>query len=94
VWGVFLMMVFCTLLAFLFDWSRSRGGSIWPPTILHGLINGSAGGMLLFAWGGDPLLSSPVGLVGMVAIALLVIGVLVLDGTYRRSLGAPAAVIT
>lgn len=81
--GVGLMVVFCTLLAFLFDWSRVRSGSVWSACVLHGTINGSAGLFALFAWGGHPLVASPVGLAGFVALAVLAIAVFLVDRRYR-----------
>ncbi len=82
--GIGLMVVFCTLLAFLFDWSRTRTHAVWGPCILHGIINGSAGLFAVFAWGGHPLVASPVGVAGFVGLAVLVLVVIVVDGTYRR----------
>lgn len=84
--GILLMVVFCTLLAFLFDWSRMRVNAIWGPCILHGIINGSAGLFALFAYGGHSLVASPAGVAGFLSIALLVICVLLLDRRYARSL--------
>ncbi len=81
--GVGLMVVFCTLLAFLFDWSRARSGSVWSACILHGIINGSAGLFALFAWGGQPLIGSPVGLAGFIALAMVATVVFLLDRRYR-----------
>ncbi len=81
--GIFLMVVFCTLIALLFDWSRWRTTSVWAPCILHGIINGSAGAFVLFAWGGHPLVGSPVGVAGFIAITVLAALVLVVDGSYR-----------
>ena len=87
-----LMMLFCVLLAVPFDHARWRSGSIWAPCILHGIINGSAGGFGLFAWGGHPLVGSPVGLAGFITLALLTIGILVFDGGYRATFtGIPPA---
>ena len=83
--GVFFMSVFCTLLALLFDWSRTRASSVWAPCVLHGIINGSAGAIALFAWDGHVLVASPAGVAGFVALVILGGVLLLLDGTYRRS---------
>ncbi|MCB9169512.1 MAG: CPBP family intramembrane metalloprotease [Flavobacteriales bacterium] len=69
--GIPLMVVFCTLLAVLFDRSRRASRTVWGPCVLHGMINGSAGGFSLFTWGGHELIGSPVGMAGFIAIALL-----------------------
>jgi membrane protease YdiL (CAAX protease family) len=83
--GIGMMVVFCTVLALLFDWTRSRSGSIWSACVLHGIINGSAGAAGLFAWGGHPLVGSVVGVAGMVAMAGLGALVLLVDAGYRNS---------
>lgn len=87
--GIGMMVLFCLVLSVLFDWTRSRSGSIWSACILHGIINGSAGATVLFAYGGHPLLASVVGLAGMSAIALLGVCVLLFDRRYGASLLAP-----
>lgn len=89
--GIPLMVVFCTLLAFLFDWSRTRVKAVWGPCVLHGIINGSAGLFVLFAGEGHPLVASPVGVTGFIALALLLTIVLWLDGGYRADLVRAAA---
>ncbi len=89
--GIGLMVVFCVLLAFLFDWCRTRTNSVWGAAVLHGLINGSAGAMALFAWGGSVLVASPAGVAGFIAIAVLVFAVLLIDGDYRRNLFVAAS---
>lgn len=86
--GIALMVLFCTALACLFDWSRWRSGSVWAPCVLHGLINGTAGATALFSWGGHPLVGSVAGLAGIIAVLLLFGGVLLFDGGYRRTLRA------
>lgn len=84
--GIGLMVVFCVLLAFLFDWCRTRTNSVHGAAVLHGLINGSAGAMGLFAWDGSVLVASPAGVAGLLAIAALVLIIVLVDGTYREIL--------
>lgn len=83
--GCLLMVVFCTVLAILFDWCRTRATSVWAPCVLHGIINGSAGAFALFAWNGHVLVASPAGLAGLVALFLLAAVLLFADAQYRRS---------
>lgn len=82
--GIGMMVVFCTLLALLFDWSRTRTRGVWGPCLLHGIINGSAGLFALFAWEGHPLVASPVGLGGFLVLSILGVAVVVFDGAYLR----------
>ena len=82
--GIGLMVVFCTLLAFLFDWSRTRVRAVWGPCVLHGIINGSAGLFALFAWGGHPLVGSPVGVASFIALGALCMLVLLFERRKMR----------
>lgn len=81
--GVGMMVLFCGVLALLFDWTRMRTGSVWSSCLLHGIINGSAGAFSIFTLGGHPLLGSPAGVAGIVAIAVLGALVLLFDRRYR-----------
>ncbi len=87
--GIALMVLFCTLLAVLFDRSRIRSASVWGPVLLHGSINGSAGIYGLFAIGGAPLVASPVGLAGFIALALLGLVALAIDRVEGRGTVPP-----
>lgn len=82
--GIGLMLVFCSLLAFLFDWSRTRVKAVWGPCVLHGIINGSAGLFTLFAWDGHVLVASPAGAAGFVGIGMLALLIAVLDRRYWK----------
>lgn len=90
--GIGLMVVFCVALAFLFDWSRTRSGSVWSACILHGLVNGTAGGSVMFAWGGHPLVSTIAGLAGCMAALIIMLVVLLCDRAYRKHLFIGSAV--
>lgn len=89
--GIWMMVLFCLLLSVLFDWTRTRSGSIWSACILHGLINGTAGLSALFAYGGHALVGSVVGVTGFVTFALLALFVLLFDTRYRAMFFAPGA---
>lgn len=90
--GVGMMVLFCGVLALLFDWTRVRTGSVWSSCLLHGIINGSAGAFSIYTLGGHPLLGSPAGVAGIVAIAVLGALVLLLDRTYRSGEVLPISV--
>lgn len=91
--GIGMMVLFCLLAALLFDWTRTRSRSVWSACILHGLINGSAGITVLFAYGGHPLLASVVGVAGFVTLALLGTLILLLDGRYRAGFLKPLHIL-
>ena len=90
--GIGMMIVFCTLLAVLFDHVRTRSRSVWGACVLHGIINGSAGAFALFAWDGHEVIASPAGVAGCAAIVLLVGVILLLDQDYRRSFMRPLTI--
>ncbi|HRF81373.1 MAG TPA: CPBP family glutamic-type intramembrane protease [Flavobacteriales bacterium] len=83
--GIVMMMVFCTVLAVLFDHARLRSNSVWAPCVLHGIINGTAGAFALFSTGGHVLVGSPAGLTGVIAITLIALAILLVDQDYRRT---------
>jgi membrane protease YdiL (CAAX protease family) len=87
--GVPLMVVFCTLLAYLFDWTRRRVRAVWGACVLHGIINGSAGLFALFSWGGHSLVRSPTGVAGFIALALLCVVVFVFDRRAAQQSALP-----
>ncbi len=87
--GIGLMVLFCLLAGLLFDWTRTRSRSIWSACVLHGLINGTAGITMLFAYGGHVLLASVVGVAGFVTLAVLGSLILLLDGSYRAGFLRP-----
>ena len=91
--GIFLMVLFCVLLAFLFDWARTRTKSVWAPSVLHGVINGTASAAVLFAWDGDVRFGSPVGAAGFIAITLLAAVLMLLDRPYRQVLFHPKGAV-
>jgi membrane protease YdiL (CAAX protease family) len=83
--GIGMMVLLCVAMALLFDWTRTRSGSIWSSAVLHGIINGSAGASLLFAKGGHPLVGSVAGLAGIITLLILGAAVLAMDGRYRHA---------
>ncbi|MBK7947073.1 MAG: hypothetical protein IPJ85_17965 [Flavobacteriales bacterium] len=82
------MVIFCLLAALLFDWTRARSGSIWSSAMLHGLINGTAIGSMLFAWGGHALVASIVGVGGFITMAVFIVIIIAFDRSYRHMLFA------
>jgi len=84
--GIGMMVLFCLLAAFLFDWTRARSGTIWSSAMLHGLLNGTASGAALFAWGGHPMVGSIVGLAGMITMGVFILIILAFDREYRSML--------
>lgn len=69
------MVVFCVLVSVLFGWLRLASGSIWPSTLAHSFVNGTASlGVLLAAAGHAPDAASTglLGWTGWIVLALLI----------------------
>lgn len=69
--GVFMMIAFCIVLSFPMDWIRRTSGSILGPAAFHGMINAVAGGVMLFVITGKELVSSLVGLSGILSFGFV-----------------------
>ncbi len=69
--GVFMMVLFTTLLSPLLFFVRERANSTLAPAIFHGTLNAVAGFDLLFISGGNDLTVGLTGLSGLVVLALL-----------------------
>jgi len=69
--GVFMMIAFCIILSFPMDWIRRTSGTILGPAAFHGMINASAAGVMLFIVSGKELISSLVGLSGILSFGLV-----------------------
>ncbi|MEX1189585.1 MAG: CPBP family intramembrane glutamic endopeptidase [Bacteroidia bacterium] len=69
--GIFIMIVFCIVLSYPMDWLRRTSKSVLGPGIFHGMINGTAAGMMVFVTSGNELLSSVVGITGVLAFTVV-----------------------
>ncbi len=71
--GVGMMVVFTVVLGVIFAWLRFRSGSVWPSTLSHAAFNAQAGFAALLLSPANPLLSAPIGLIGLVPMILFAI---------------------
>jgi len=72
--GVFMMVVWCILLTFLFNYVTIKSRSVIATSIMHGSLNGTAGvGMMLLS-GGNDLTIGVTGLAGFIALAIVIAG--------------------
>lgn len=69
--GVFVMTLWCTLLAPLFTLVRGLGGSSIHAAVAHGSVNALAGLPLMLVAGGDDLTAGVTGLPGILALLAL-----------------------
>ena len=67
--GVFLMVLWCVLLAPLAGYIRLRSGSVIAAAVFHGSLNGTAGLSMMMARGGTDLTTGLLGLPGFVTLA-------------------------
>jgi uncharacterized protein len=73
-WGIPLMVLWTTPLAFLLSWVRERAGSVLAPAFLHGAYNGTIGFFALLIVGGSIFVALPMGvLMGSVLAVLAVL---------------------
>lgn len=94
-WAGMLMMIWFTLmLGTLLGWLTLRAGSVWPAVIGHAAINGIASlGVLFVAGQPNPLLGPlPVGLIGSVGFAVVMLALFVRPGAFESPAADGAAV--
>ena len=60
-WGILLMVLWTTPLAFLLSWVRERSGSVLAAAFLHGAYNGTIGFFALLLIGGHLFVALPMG---------------------------------
>ncbi len=71
--GVFMMIPFCISIGFLMSFARRMTNSVLGPAVLHGMINATAGGVMLFCYGSGDLLGNLAGVAGISAALILAI---------------------
>lgn len=71
--GVFMMIVWCLLMAPLLSYVRVRARSILAPSIMHGTINAAYGIAIMLLVGGNDLLTGFTGIAGFIAFGFAVV---------------------
>ena len=66
--GVFLMIIWCVLLAPIFSYVRLKAKSVIAAAIIHGSLNGTGGLALMVIKGGNDLLTGITGLAGFIIL--------------------------
>jgi len=66
--GIFMMIIWCVLLSFVFGYLRIKSKSVVSSSILHGTLNASAGIALLYIVGGNDITIGMTGLSGFIAL--------------------------
>ena len=91
-WGIPMMVLWTTPLAFLLSWVRERSGSVIAPSILHGAYNGTIGFFAMLLVGGNLFVALPMGLLMTLVLTVLavVVGRLPQGTTASTAHGAGA----
>ncbi len=92
--GVFMMVVFCLLLAPIFSFVRLKAKSVIAAAIIHGSLNATAGLAIMLVAGGSDLLIGITGLAGFIVLAVVNAGIFVFNkraGTKSLHTGAGGA---
>lgn len=79
--GVFMMVVFCLLLAPIFSLVRLKAKSVIAAAVIHGSLNATAGLAIMLVAGGSDLLNGITGLAGFIVLALVNVGIFVFHKT-------------
>lgn len=82
--GVFMMVVWCILLTFLFNYITIKSKSVIAAAIMHGSLNGTAGiGMMLIS-GGNDITIGVTGLAGFIALSIIIGGFIYYDSKISK----------
>ena len=83
VWGVFLMVFYCVFLGFILGLAVLKSRSVWLAAYLHGVNNQALSFLVMMVYKpDDPVFSFGAGIYGVVTMAL-VVGLLLLDKTWK-----------
>ena len=85
--GVFMMIVFCLLLAPIISYVRLKAKSVIAAAILHGSLNGTAGLAIMVVKGGSDLLVGVTGAAGFIILALINLFIFTFDHSIVKKGG-------
>ena len=72
-WGIPMMVLWTTPLAFLLSWVRDRSGSVLAPSFLHGAYNGTIGFYVFLLIGGNTFVAPPMGFLMVLVLTVLAV---------------------
>ncbi|MBM3237165.1 CPBP family intramembrane metalloprotease [Candidatus Poribacteria bacterium] len=81
--GVFMMTVFCVLLAPIFSYVRVKAKSVIAAAVIHGSLNGTIGLAIIVVKGGNDLIIGGTGLAGFIILAVVNLGIFVYKGRLK-----------
>ncbi len=82
--GVFMMTIWCILLAPIFSYVRLKAKSVIAAAIIHGSFNATAGLAIMVLRGGNDLLIGVTGLAGFIILIIANIGLFIYDNFLAK----------
>lgn len=82
--GVFVMTAFAIAFSFPLAYARLKTGTVFAPSIAHGIMNAQGGLISLFVAGGNPLVGSIAGVAGIAAAMILTVAIAFRDREFVR----------
>jgi membrane protease YdiL (CAAX protease family) len=82
--GVFIMTIWCLLLAPIFSYVRLRAKSVIAAAIIHGTVNGTYGLSIVLVKGGNDLTTGVTGLAGFIVLVVVNIGILIYERVLAK----------
>ena len=87
--GVFMMAVWCMLLAPIFSYIRIKSRSVIAAAIIHGSLNATYGLSIMLVKGGNDLIIGVTGTAGFIILFIVNLGIFLFDHSIReRSVNA------
>ncbi len=83
--GVFLMILWCALYSPLFSYLYFKTGSFVPAAVMHGGINATAGFSVVYLKGGTDIMTSIMGMPGIIVLVCANILLLVYDNFIAKN---------
>ncbi|MEO0303725.1 MAG: CPBP family intramembrane glutamate endopeptidase, partial [candidate division WOR-3 bacterium] len=71
--GVFMMIVWCILLTFIFNYLRIKSKNVLSSAVLHGTLNALAGISIIYVKGGNDLTVGLTGISGFLSLTVFIL---------------------
>jgi len=82
--GVFMMILWCLLLAPIFSYIRIKSGSVIAAAIIHGSLNATYGLSIMLIKGGNDLTIGVTGLAGFIVLFIVNLCIFLFDHSIRE----------
>ena len=85
--GVFVMTLFTIAISYPLAYARVKTGSVFAPSVFHGIINSLGGMSVVFVSGANPLVGHIAGFAGIAAACVLLAAIRTKDPEFIREYG-------